>query len=202
MGALCVCVLQDVARVTYRIDDQTIHAQHHYAPGRITAVSRMCVLWWASISGSPCVVCWPVMDLFNRLCECVWARDLVVPSCPPPLPLAASLEHSYHKQSNTVEQTVTDPFAPPVRAAQLDADLRTAVQLEKDCISAIKGMQRTMADVLRFRAKCVPIPCVWLPWRKMEGRVGCLYCWLRARSCARTDDCLLGTGGWSLGVVR
>ncbi len=70
----------------------------------------------------------------------------------------------YHKQSNTVDQTVTDPFAPPVRSAQLDADLRTAVQMEKDCISAIKGMQRTMADVLRFRAKCVTgLPDWWCP---------------------------------------
>ncbi len=95
--------LQDPARVTYMIEDQTIHAQHHYAPGRITACSRV-----------------------------------------------------YHKQSGVVDLTVTDPFAPPIRAAQLDADLRTAVQMEKDCISAIKSMQRTMADVLAFRAKYVP----------------------------------------------
>ncbi len=88
--------------MTYRVQEHTIHAQHHYAPGRITACARV-----------------------------------------------------YDKQTGSVDLTVTDPFAPPVRPSQLEADLRTVVQMEKDCIAAVKAMQRAMSDVLRLRTRCV-----------------------------------------------
>jgi hypothetical protein len=58
-------------------------------------------------------------------------------------------------RAGTAEITSVDPFAAPVRDSELELGFRDAVAREKECASAMKYMQRVVADLMKLRSKYV-----------------------------------------------